>query len=122
MVIKESKLAWIVVSDLAKARKFFTETLGMKETSYDEGFGWIELTGRDGGSTLGVAKNSSYSPLSPGQNAVVTFTVEDLEKTKQEFIEKGVELVGEVQEVPDHVKMQLFRDPDGNYFQIVEML
>ncbi len=38
------------------------------------------------------------------------------------YKEKGAKLVGEIGEVPGHVKMQTFLDPDGNMMQIVQEL
>ena len=128
MSIKRSDLTWISVSDLKKATHFFSEILGMKISQPDTGFGWVELIGKEGGSLIGLAqmtnKGDPHNPVdhSPGMNAVVTFTVDDLDKTIVELSKKGVEIVGDVCEVPGVVKMQFFRDPDGNLFQFCQEL
>lgn len=114
-------LAWVVVSDIKKAEKFFVEKLGLNLQTKDENYGWLELQGEDG-AHLGVAQKSSHSEIAAGSNAIVTFTVSDIEKTKADFIKKGVKLVGETMEVPGHVKLQFFVDDDGNQYQIVETL
>ena len=51
-----------------------------------------------------------------------TFTVPDIKKAIGEMSKKGVKLIGEMMEVPGHVKLQFFVDADGNTFQIVEEL
>jgi predicted enzyme related to lactoylglutathione lyase len=119
-MLKSSGLTWIAVSDFKKARKFFTETLGLKEQTCAEEWGWLELQGQDGGSTIGVAQASDELPA--GANGVITFTVDDLESTIADFKKKNVQLIGEVMEVPGHVKLQMFADADGNKFQIVQCL
>lgn len=122
MSVKATNLCWIVVSDLKKAIKFYTETLGLKLLNSTEEFGWAELQGKDGGTVIGLAQASSHNPVKAGSNAVLTFTVDDIEKARQELKQKGLKLVGEVIEVPGHVKTQDCFDSDNNYFQLVQTL
>lgn len=119
-------LAWVSVKDIAKATEFFTQTLGLQKLSGDEQYKWVELGGSDGGVRLGVGecttKDDSTSLVQAGQNAVVTMTVNDLDAARKHLTEKGVNFVGEIIEVPGHVKMIFFKDIDGNIFQLVQML
>ena len=115
-------LSWIVVADLNKAIKYYTDVIGMKLNTMDEKYGWAELTGSNGGSTLGLAQKSQHSPIKPGENAVVTLTVENIVSSKKELEKKGVKMIGDIMEVPGHVKLLLCSDSDGNKFQIVEVL
>lgn len=115
-------LSWIVVKDLKKAVKFYTDTIGLKLMEMHDQFGWAELAGHDGGARLGIAQARSENTLEPGDNACVTFTVENLEKAKAALEEKGTKCVGDLQEVPGHVKLQMVVDPDGNHMQLVELL
>lgn len=115
-------LVWIVVADFKKAIKFYTEIVGLKVLSSHDAMGWAELGTEQGGATLGIAQQSNYCPIAPGQNAVMTFTVDNLEEAIADFKKKGAKLVGEIQEVPGHVKLQLFVDSDGNHSQLVETL
>lgn len=120
-MVKSSNLSWIVVSDIKKARDFFSKSIGLKEKVFSEEHGWAEFEGEaEGGAVLGVALENSE--LMAGKNAVITFTVENLEASIKKFREKGVRLIGDVLEVPGHCKMQTFQDDDGNLFQIVELL
>lgn len=124
-MLKSVDLAWIVVSDFKKARKFFTETIGLKEHSCSEEHGWVELCGADGGTMIGLAQKneeSDQSGVAPGGNAIITITVDNLAETISEFKKKKVKLIGDVMEVPGHVKLQMFTDADGNRFQLVETL
>lgn len=115
-------LVWIVVNDIKEAIKFYTETVGLKLMEFNEQFGWAELEGHSGGARLGIAQKSTHSEADkPGQNAVMTFTVANIEKSVAEMNQKGVKLIGEVLEIPGHVKMQTAQDADGNRFQLVEV-
>lgn len=124
MVVKRSDLSWILVSDINKAKKFFTEVVGLEIRSDTPEYGWIELMPKDGGSALGIGQyNPQYGKdAKPGENAIVTFTVDDIVKAKALFQEKNVTLMGDIVEVPGHVKMLFFADEDGNKFQLVQVL
>ncbi len=119
---QSSKLAWIVVTDLDKAVRFFTEVVGLKLLTRADEWGWAELGGEDGGSELGIALAGMETHVKPGQNAIMTFTVADILQSKSEMSKKGVKLIGDIIEVPGHVKMQYFQDGDGNLFQLVQQL
>ena len=119
---KSFDLAWIVVKDIKQAVKFYTETVGLKLLQLDEKFGWAELQGPDGGAMLGIAQESDNDPYKAGTNACLTFTVENLEKSRDFFLQKGAKFVGEIIEVPGHVKMLTGVDGDGNHFQLAEVL
>ena len=124
MHLKSMNLAWIVVNDIKKAIQFYTETVGLKLMEFHEQYGWAELEGNEGGSRIGIAQNhpEANEGVQPGQNAVVTFTVRNLEQAIADFNKKGAKLVGKIQEVPGHVKMQMVSDTDGNRFQLVQLL
>ncbi len=118
-------LIWISVADLQKAVKFYSEVVGLKvlEMHEDEHMGWAELgNAKGGGALLGIARHGHHSPVPAGGNAVITLTVPDLDLASSDMKKKGAKIVGEVQEVPGHVKMQLFIDQDGNHCQLVQNL
>ncbi|MBS0622798.1 MAG: VOC family protein [Verrucomicrobia bacterium] len=115
-------LAWIVVKDLDAAIKYYTEILGMVLKTHTPMFGWAELQGSEGGAILGLAEANYEMDFKPGSNAIVTLTVSDIDASIKAFKDKGMECVGEMMEVPGHVKLQLFTDPSGNSLQIVQKL
>lgn len=124
MAILRSDLSWITVSDIKKAKKFFVEVVGLELRTDTPEWGWVELVAKDGGSALGIGQyNPQYGKeIKPGENAIVTFTVDDIVKVKAEFEKKNVTLLGDIVEVPGHVKMLFFTDLDGNKFQVCQML
>ena len=121
MSIKGIHLAWIVVKDVKKAVKFYTEVVGLTIQNFDENYGWAELVGEDG-AVLGISQQSDDNNIKPGQNAVLTLSVEDIVKSSAELAKKGTKLIGEMMEVPGHVKLQMCVDQDGNHFQLAECL
>lgn len=122
MKIKEIGLIWIVVKDIKSAVKYYTDVVGLKLMELNEEFGWAELEGHEGGTRLGIAQENREEKVLAGQNAVITFTVDNLEKSKEAMVGKGAKCEGDVIEVPGHVKMQTMLDRDGNHFQICELI
>ena len=122
MSVEHIGLCWIVVKDIKSAVKYYTEVVGLKLLHSSEEYGWAELQGHNGGSLLGIAQESPQENVTAGQNAIVTFTVADIEKTKEEMVQKGAKCEGDILEVPGHVKMQTIVDQDGNRFQICQKL
>lgn len=114
-------LVWIVVADLDKAIKYYTEVLGMEVSSIAKEFGWAELKSGDG-AVLGLAQENPEFDMKAGSNAVMTMKVDNLDESKAELAEKGVSLLGEVQDIPGHCRLQLCADEDGNLFQLVQLL
>lgn len=122
MKIKNIGLAWIITSDFARAKQFYQKTLGLSLEDCVEEYSWMELKGEHDEGRLGIGGCAPEMPDKPGQNAVVTLTVDDVVAAKKELEGKGVTFLGDIMEVPGHVKMATFADFDGNKFQIVEIL
>lgn len=126
-MIKNMGLAWISVADIQQSKKFFTDVLGLQISSDSAEYGWLELKASGDTFLLGVGqaqddKKEGCGSVLPGHNAIVTMTVDDLIKVKAILAQKSVKMLGDIIEVPGHVKMQLFADLDGNKFQLVQML
>lgn len=125
MVVKKTGLAWINVTDMEKTKRLFVDLLGMKVVDEQPQFGWMELEGVEGGSRIGVGKamkpeDEECSPIKPGQNAVISLSVNNIEEVRADLEKKGVNFIGEIIEVPGQVKMATFTDHDKNVFQLVE--
>ena len=80
MKVKQVGLSWIVVKDFKAAVKYYTEILALEIGELNEQYGWGELEGKDGGSSLGISQESPEEMAKADQNAVVTFTVDNIEK------------------------------------------
>lgn len=115
-------LIWIVVKDIKKAVKYYTETVGLKLEEFHEEYKWAELSAPGGGARLGIGEGSGHQEIPAGSNAVITMSVANIDIARADLLKKGAKLLGEVIEVPGHVKMQTVVDADGNHFQICEVL
>lgn len=124
MIVKRSDMAWITVADIANAKKLFIDILGMEVQADAPEFGWLEVRAKEGGSALGIGQfNPEYGKeVLPGQNAVVTFTVSDLVAAKAILEKNNVTILGDIVDVPGHVKMLFFTDVDGNKFQLCQLI
>lgn len=127
MLIKKMKMAWVLVSDLKESRDFFEKTLGLKVQDYSPEHHWMELsTGSDDDAYLGVGQpfpgGDASSLMKPGMNAVMTFTVDDIDEAHKLMKAKGVKIIGDIEEVPGHVKMLTIQDNDGNIYQFCQRL
>lgn len=122
MKINKMALAWITSDNLEKSKDFFANTLGLKIDVETREYGWMELVAQDESFRLGVGRCDEHNPVKPGQNAILTMTVDDIAAAKKELESKSAKIIGDIVEVPGHVKMLTFEDPDGNKFQLVEEL
>lgn len=121
MTIKSIDMVWMVVSDLSKAIEYYTKVVGLILREHDTQYGWAELSGKDArGTRLGLAQKSDHEPIKPGQNGIVTLTVDNIREAKEDLSKKGAKFVGDILEVPNIVKLQMIVDVDGNHFQLVE--
>jgi len=113
-------MSWITVSNLEKAIDYYTKVVGLNLLETSPEYGWAELGGPNG-TRLGLAVANEEEGFKAGQNAVVCVTVDSLDSFKTEK-KDSIQYLGEIQEVPGQVRMQLCRDADGNQFHIVENL
>jgi predicted enzyme related to lactoylglutathione lyase len=113
-------MVWIVVKDIKNAIKYYTETVGLKLEQFTEQFNWAELSTPEGECRLGICQEEGE--MRAGTNAVVTLSVANIDEACADLKKKGAKLLGDVIEVPGHVKMQTVMDADGNQFQVVEVL
>ena len=118
---KSIDLIWISVGDFDQAVKFYTDVVGLQLLEKNDQWKWAELQGETG-ARLGIGAACEGNGARPGMNGVITITVEDLDQSKKELMEKGAVAIGDECVVPGHVKMQLFKDADGNQFHIVQHL
>lgn len=105
----------LTVSDLARAKVFYSEVLGLGAPVYDmPEIGWIEWrTGND----ANVAVTLAQAPFTPSSHTTVVFNVDDCHAAVAALRNQNVrcdEPVG----VPGVVTYASFYDPDGNRLQM----
>lgn len=116
------EMAWVVVNDLPQAKEFFTKILGMKLEADSPESNWAEVSTGEGTVRIGIGANCKDSAVKAGQNAVICINVDDVVAVKKELEAKNVPVIGDICEVPGHVKMILIQDPSGNYYNLVQRL
>lgn len=125
MLKDRNSSAIVAVSDLARARVFYEETLGLtlESGSVDDGV----LTFRTGGTSLGVyrsdhAGTNKANAVTFEMKGDIVEVVEDLRGkgvTFEHYPGMGMTLNGDIHEA-GAMKLVWFKDPDGNILHLVE--
>lgn len=111
--LKEVAFVGYPSTDIAKARKFYGEILGLKETTTFEHEGevaWVEFD--LAGQTLAIAKSSEQWKPDPNGGGVC-LEVEDLDRAVAHLKAHNVRIVADIQDYPA-CRLALIADPDGN--------
>jgi catechol 2,3-dioxygenase-like lactoylglutathione lyase family enzyme len=114
------ELVAVPVSDVDRAKTFYTEKVGFNadhdHTVSDE-IRFVQLTPPGSACSISIGKGLVDTP--PGSVKGLQLVVSDIKAARAELIERGVE-VGDVQEFPwgDFV---FFADPDGNGWSVQEV-
>lgn len=123
MLRDKSSSAIVAVSDIARARAFYGDTLGLE--LQDDSMGEV-LVFRTGGTSL-VVYRSDFAGSNQA-NAVVWDVGDEIEAITADLKAKGVsfehypgmELQGDIH-VAGPMKMVWFKDPDGNILHLNNM-
>lgn len=122
MINDADLVAFVPVTDLDRARKFYEGVLGLTVESQNP----FACVFRSRGTMLRVTKVDS---LSPHPFTVLGWSVVDIEETARSLAGKGVESIrydgmGQDQlgiwETPDGSKVLWFADPDGNTLSVTQ--
>ena len=106
----------VSVSDIERARSFYSETLGLKPAAEWPPY-WYEFDA--GSSTIAIAQPPSNEPQPPYTGNGVSFAlgVADAQAAVEALKRKGVDVRKEVEE-GSVCHMALIADPDGNLIWI----
>ena len=112
------ELLQIPVSDVDRAKAFYTEKVGFNadhDHRVSDEIRFVQLT--PPGSACSIALGTGLgSDMEPGSVQGVQMVVPDIHAARAELVERGVE-VSEVQEFP-WGSFVFFKDPDGNGWNI----
>jgi predicted enzyme related to lactoylglutathione lyase len=114
------ELVQVPVSDVDRAKSFYTEKAGFSaDVDADVGGGirFVQLT--PPGSPCSIAIGTGLSKMEPGSVEGLQLVVSDIDAARAELVERGVE-VGDVQEF-DWGKFVYFSDPDGNSWAVQQL-
>jgi predicted enzyme related to lactoylglutathione lyase len=116
-MIKHIKFTSISVSDQDRALDFYTKKLGfmiLTDQKFNEEQRWIEL-GISGAQTGLVLFTPEGHESRIGTFTGISFLCDDVQKTYEEYVAKGVEFKAPPKVEPWGASA-VFKDPDGNQF------
>ncbi len=114
------ELVAIPVSDVDRAKTFYTDKLGFNadhDHSVSEEIRFVQLT--PPGSACSIALGKGLLETPPGSVQGMQLVVSDIHAARAELVERGVE-VSEVQEFP-WGSFVFFSDPDGNGWSVQQV-
>jgi predicted enzyme related to lactoylglutathione lyase len=114
------ELVQVPVSDVDRAKAFYTEKVGFNadhDHRVSDEIRFVQLT--PPGSACSIALGSGLSDMEPGSVRGLQLVVDDIEAARSELAERGVE-VGEVQDFP-WGSFVFFSDPDGNGWAVQQV-
>jgi catechol 2,3-dioxygenase-like lactoylglutathione lyase family enzyme len=116
-VINKLTMVYLPVSDMQKAKEFYSDTLGLKviqDYKQDDNNWWVSVALPEGGVTITLSTH--HGNMKPG-NMTMYFSTSDVSAAHKQLSGKGVN----VNEVKDDlygpgsgVKWFNLQDPDGN--------
>jgi predicted enzyme related to lactoylglutathione lyase len=117
--MRDINVVWYNVTDFARAKKFYGETLGLPVAAQIDGVGWIEY-GLPNQTHLALNEWRGPAPMPPTNGgATATFACDDVRGAIARLRAKGVRC-DEVDEIPGMVILGSFYDPEGNRLQLAE--
>ncbi|QGH35560.1 lactoylglutathione lyase [Gracilibacillus salitolerans] len=115
---KSGLTIWYNVKSMDESVKYFTEGLGFSLDFKDEEQRIAMITTNTKDYCIGFAEAETIAPVTSS----AVFEVEDIEKTYVELKERGIQFTGEIETIPNLVKLATFQDPDGNSFELSQTL
>jgi catechol 2,3-dioxygenase-like lactoylglutathione lyase family enzyme len=114
------ELVQVPVSDVDRAKAFYTEKVGFHldhDHQVTDQLRFVQLT--PPGSGCSIALGTGLSGMAPGSVQGLQLVVPDVDAARAELIEHGLE-VGEVQDFP-WGSFVFFADPDGNGWAVQQI-
>jgi catechol 2,3-dioxygenase-like lactoylglutathione lyase family enzyme len=116
------ELVAVPVSDVDRAKAFYTEKAGFNE-DYDhkvsDELRFVQLTPPGSACSIAIGTGLMESPPPPGSVQGMQLVVSDIDAARAEFVGRGLE-VSDVQEFP-WGKFVFFKDPDGNGWSVQQI-
>jgi predicted enzyme related to lactoylglutathione lyase len=107
------------VTDLDRSIGWYQQVLGCTLLYRVDEIGWCEMSTHMPGVNVGLSQNQE---VKQGGGATNVWSVTDIEAAKAHLDTHGVKQDGEVQHIPDLVKLLTFYDPDGNAMMLAQSL
>lgn len=111
--------ASVGVTDIDRSINWYETVLGFKLLYRVDEIGWCELSTGVPGVNVGLSQIDS---VAQGGGATNVWGVTDIDEAKSHLDVHGVRQDGDIQHVPDMVKLITFYDPDGNAMMFSQSL
>ena len=114
------ELVQVPVSDVDRAKRFYTEQVGFNadhDHQVSDDLRFVQLT--PPGSGCSIALGTGLSQMPPGSVEGLQLVVPDIQAARAELAERGVD-VSEVQDFP-WGSFVFFSDPDGNSWAVQQI-
>ena len=116
------EVVFVPVSDVDKAKAFYTEQLGFladHDHKISETIRFVQLT--PPGSACSIVFGTGITSMKPGTLDSLLLVVEDINKVHDTLVKKGLKVTDVKKEVWGAYHIY-FSDPDGNKWQIQQLL
>lgn len=107
------------VTSLDTSIEWYQSVLGFTLLYRADEIGWCELTTHMAGVNVGLSENRE---VAQGGGATNVWGVTDIDAAKARLDAHGVRQDGDIQTIPDLVKLLTFYDPDGNAMMLSQSL
>ncbi len=107
------------VTSLDTSIEWYQSVLGFTLLYRADEIGWCELTTQMAGVNVGLSENRE---VAQGGGATNVWGVTDIDAAKARLDAHGVRQDGDIQTIPDLVKLLTFYDPDGNAMMLSQSL
>jgi predicted enzyme related to lactoylglutathione lyase len=114
------ELVTIPVSDVDRAKAFYTEKIGFnadEDHRVSEDVRFVQLT--PPGSACSIAIGTGLTDAPPGSVRGMQLVVDDVDTSRADLVERGAD-VSEVQDFP-WGRFVFFQDPDGNHWALQQL-
>ncbi len=114
------ELVQVPVSDVERAKSFYTEKAGFTadhDYRVSDEIRFVQLT--PPGSACSIAIGTGLSDMRPGSVQGLQMVVSDIEAAREELVQRGVD-VSKVQEFP-WGSFVFFNDPDANAWSVQQI-
>jgi predicted enzyme related to lactoylglutathione lyase len=118
----ELQLVAIPVSDVDRAKAFYTEQVGFNadhDYQVSDDIRFVQLTPPGSACSIAIGEGLTDNPVAPGSVQGMQLVVTDIEAARTELAGRGVD-VTDVQAFP-WGRFVFFSDPDGNGWAVQEI-
>ncbi|WP_042168061.1 VOC family protein [Paenibacillus gorillae] len=115
---KSGVTVWYSVSNLEQTLEFYTGKLGFEVVFHDPSTGMAMVNTNTKDCVIGFSEAETVEPATSS----TVFEVINIEEAMNSLAGNGVSFIGEVEQIPELVKLATFVDPDGHNLMLAESL